>query len=380
MRVQESTSNLLKDTNMISIEKEISDLRDENQLLKKELNKMKLLECELAYLRHVDSTNKTLIIQLIENQVSVPVKNAVEENSEWTFPKHAAKPKKVVSDYQKTVPVRNRYTPLSYGINNNIMENETSSAESNVIPANPDTIYTDSAPLDGTNIDAVLVRKHKQHGIIIDQKPENNVVRSWRNKYPQTVPGNSSFSKITQHGKNILVAGDSMIKWVKGKVLSEDLHHGKAFVKAFTGATAKELKDYYIQPLLKKGGIDSVVIMVGTNNIPVQKTWVDGMQIKTEQSNLEIAEEIIEVADECKRKGVNDVFINGIVHRHGFNKKINQVNKLVEAKCKDRGYVFISNDFIGDNFIADGLHFNHNGTIAYTSNLISSINYHYDNQ
>ena len=146
------------------------------------------------------------------------------------------------------------------------------------------------------------------------------------------------------------------------------------------GAAAKELKDFYIQPMLRKGGVDSVVLMVGTNNIPVHKKWVNGKEVKTEQSVDDIAEEMLEVADECKRQGINDVFINGIVCRHGYKEKIRRVNNLVEEMCKDRGYVFISNDFIGNNFIADGRHFNRNGTIAYTSNLISYINYHYDNQ
>ena len=103
--------------------------------------------------------------------------------------------------------------------------------------------------------------------------------------------------------------------------------------------------------------------------------------METEQRAHEVADKIMEVASECRKNGINDIFINSIVYRgrNAYRQKINEVNNIVAQKCSENGYIFISNDFINEDFLGDGLHFSRNGVVAYMSNLASFVNYHYEN-
>ena len=149
---------------------------------------------------------------------------------------------------------------------------------------------------------------------MIDNKPEKNVMLTYKNNYPRTVPGVSSYSNMTKHGKTFFVVGDSMLKPIGGKRLSEGIQCGKAFVKPFLGATVETLHEYYIQPHLKEGGIDSVVLMIGTNNISKYVAAPNGKR-EYVQTEDEIVEQIIKLAEDCKSRGINDIFINCIVYR-----------------------------------------------------------------
>ena len=399
LELSQGLTNASTDSKNDNHQRELSHLRNENESLLNELSNMKLLKYELAYLRQADDANKKLIIQLVEkvshglkeSEVPAPVKNTGGNASNWTIPKNPVnqqKQKRATQIQFHDTSFKNSFAPLSYG-SSSLVENETSISESNVVSVTPDTLYTDTVSV-GVTTKVAQEKKHRR-GLFFDKKTENNVIRSYRNEHSRTMPGASSYSDITKRGKKILVAGDSMIKWVKGKVVSREVERGRVDVNSFVGATAKELKDFHIQPLLKKKDLDAVVIMVGTNSIPAQRTWENGVLVKTQQSVDEIAKEILDVGIECRRQGVNDIFINGVVHRDidkdknwhhrnekaRYNERIQKVNDILEAKCVDLGYTFISNDFLDNSFISDGTHFSAIGTTAFTNNLSSCINYFY---
>ena len=346
------------------LQEEVKKLQRENETLKTELMKIKQLEQEVSFLRDVDTHNKKMMNEMMEQKSQ----HSVETHVSWTHPKQVARLPEVIKKFKQSpsIPTKNYYAPLSYGHNSTLVENEISISESNIVPVD------DSRQLKTkSNIEA-----RRKSGLYFDKKPENNIIHSYRTR---TVPGNGTYSQITRNGKRIMVVGDSMLKWVGGKKLSQEINNGVAFVKSFSGATAKDLKLYHVQPLLEKGGVDVAVIHAGVNSIPKQKHWVNGDEIEREELPEQIAEGIIDLAHECRNKGINDIFINSIVYGSRYSEKIKKTNDIIKRKCIENGYIFISNDFIGDNFIGDGLHFNALGTVAYRNNLASYINHHYEN-
>ena len=171
-----------------------------------------------------------------------------------------------------------------------------------------------------------------------------------------------------------------MVKRVWGRKISQYIDNGSAFVKPYIGATAEEVRDFHIQPLLRRGGIDAVVLMVGTNNISKRKSWSKGCTdpVTIEQTADEVAQQIISLAEECKRHGINDVFINGIVYRKGMMVKIDTVNSILKQRCLENDFIYVDNTYMDGSYIGDGTHFNEIGNLAFTCNLASCINNYYD--
>ena len=63
--------------------------------------------------------------------------------------------------------------------------------------------------------------------------------------------------------KTVVVAGDSIIKYVKGWELSNNKQN--VAVKSFSGATVEDMKDF-LRPTIRRQP-DKLVIHVGTNDI-----------------------------------------------------------------------------------------------------------------
>ena len=59
-----------------------------------------------------------------------------------------------------------------------------------------------------------------------------------KNTSLKTVPGNTSYSRITNHGKNIVISGDSIISNIKKKEFNKH-------VKSFSGATTADMDVYF---------------------------------------------------------------------------------------------------------------------------------------
>ena len=317
-----------------------------------------------AFLREVEEHNRDIIKEMMKREE--------QYHGQWFLPKKTAKAQSSPSK-PSDIMLTNRFMPLPVEQSKQatVSVNKPSIKQSTQVTALPNTGSSNGS-------------------MFFDTKPERNSILSHRNKITHTRPGNSSYSNITSRGRRVMIVGDSMVKWVKGKKVSEKLENGMAFVKSYSGATAKELKQFHAQPLLEKGGIDVAVIHVGTNSIPSQSYWVNGDKIVREESAQEIADGIVELATECRQKGVNNIFINGIVLRSetkrnaryifANNIKIDKTNDILRRKCIENKFIFICNDFLDETYIAaDGVHFNEMGSIAYTNNLVSSINHHYEN-
>ena len=214
-----------------------------------------------------------------------------------------------------------------------------------------------------------------------DLKPEHNEILSYKQQYPKTIPGSTSYATRARNGKNVMVAGDSMVSGMSGKKLSEQITHGHAFIKPFLGATAEEMAEFYLQPILKRGKIDTAVLMIGTNNIP-KKTIVkeDGSEGVIDQPPAEIVDDIIKVANECRAHGINDIFLNSIIYRRNkaFSDKTDQVNNILEQKCKENKFIFIDNSNLAEGYHGDNVHLTYDGKKVLSTNISECLNSFYD--
>ena len=71
----------------------------------------------------------------------------------------------------------------------------------------------------------------------------------------------------------------------------------------------------------------------------------------------DIANEIIHMVEECRKYGVNEVFVSGLTTRIGWMKQINDINNILKEKASSCNFIFIDNTNITrDHLNYDGLH------------------------
>ena len=186
-----------------------------------------------------------------------------------------------------------------------------------------------------------------------------------RNTSLKVVPGNTSYCHVTSRGKNVTIFGDNIISNIKRKEFNKYIK-GNAQIKSFSGATTYDM-DMYVQPTLQKKVTDVAVIHVGTNDIGFNGT---------ESTSLsDIADSIIKVGKRCRQSGINDVLVVNRNHEH-IQKKVNELNSILESKCVDNDLILIDNSNILSNDICrDNIHLNFNGTCKLADNIIRHINF-----
>ena len=75
---------------------------------------------------------------------------------------------------------------------------------------------------------------------MVNNHPENQHVF-------KTVPGNRTYSYITKKGKAIKLFADSIPRGLRMNEFNRFINSGKAYLKAFPGATASRIHHYIIQ-------------------------------------------------------------------------------------------------------------------------------------
>lgn len=134
--------------------------------------------------------------------------------------------------------------------------------------------------------------------------------------------------------------------------------------RAFPGATASQLK-FYVKPSLLEDNPDIVIINIGTNNLTK----------KRHQNEQDIFNEIMEVVNECRQGGVNDIFVCSITSRPSHQEKINSLNSLLLRNAFQYDYHYIENSNIKPHHLwRDQLHLNNAGVAVYTNNILEHVN------
>ena len=81
------------------------------------------------------------------------------------------------------------------------------------------------------------------------------------------------------------------------------------------------------------------------------------------------------MVNECKKLGVNDIFVSGLTIRNGYYKQVNAINALLKLRAKTGYFTFIDNSGIRRQHLSyDGLHLEKSGTTILSNNFINALN------
>ena len=119
--------------------------------------------------------------------------------------------------------------------------------------------------------------------------------------------------KDQNKSQKIVILGDSMIKNIKGWEISKKLQNANVYVRHFSGAKVRCMKDY-LKPSLRENP-DHFVLHVGTNDLD------------SDRSPDLIAKSIVNVASSLKTDKHDVTILNIITRNDRFMAKSNAVNK-----------------------------------------------------
>ena len=182
--------------------------------------------------------------------------------------------------------------------------------------------------------------KKKRPQVVTNKYPERNIKI---NHTVKSVPGNSSYSNMTNHGKKVLILSDSICGRINMKKLNQALKHAHAVKKIYPGATPEDLEHYCIKPL-RDIKPDVVILTIGTNKIGIDDPF-------------KISKEIFNIVNICKDHGVNKIFVSSITCRPEYPRIVEDINNILRARQVLYDYELIYNDDITADFIwKDKLH------------------------
>ena len=163
--------------------------------------------------------------------------------------------------------------------------------------------------------------------------------------------------------KNVIILGDSVIKHVNGYDIAWKPNICKVFLKRFSGAKVRCLKDH-MKPSLRKNP-DHFVLHIGTNDL------------NSDRSPELIAKSITDVGSSLKNDS-HDVSISSIVVRNDkFKEKAAQVNENLERLCAERNIYFINHakNILPQHLNKSKLHLNRKGSSILTSNFVKALSH-----
>ena len=147
--------------------------------------------------------------------------------------------------------------------------------------------------------------------------------------------------------KNIYILGDSMVKHVEGWKLKKSIYQNHVYVRSFSGAKLKCMKDY-VKPRIREKNPDYVIFHVGKN------------ELNSELPPERIAKSIIDVAKNTQSDS-RIVSISGIVPRNdNFNIKATEVKKKLSKICNKEKLLSLSHSNINPK-----IHLNKGSYIKY---------------
>ncbi|KAM7428713.1 hypothetical protein ABFA07_020349 [Porites harrisoni] len=173
----------------------------------------------------------------------------------------------------------------------------------------------------------------------------------------------SNSAQSTDQKPCVIIAGDSMLKFINGRKLSSQIsNQSLTYVKAFPGATVEDMSDYIMPSLRRKP--EEVILHVGTNNLKSSEP-------------REIAEGIVNLGLKIQNHSPDcKITISSLISRSDqtLNGKIKDVNKIVNQFAKQHAWRTIPHSNIKNEHLnASGLHLNVQGTKLLAKNLISHL-------
>ena len=176
----------------------------------------------------------------------------------------------------------------------------------------------------------------------------------------------STYSRVLNNkSESILVLSDSMLKRLRMREFNRLLKgKGIAYLKAFPGAKAKQLKHHSI-PILEENSYDSAVLHVGINNF-----------LKNPNEEIEnVVNDIIDLGLNCRNYNIGNIFISGVVYCEKVDYEIIvNLNKRLHEECVKNGFHFIDNEEVSRyDLWKDGVHMVESGNSIVANNIIDTI-------
>ena len=171
------------------------------------------------------------------------------------------------------------------------------------------------------------------------------------------------FRELKKKPNSILIFTDSMLKTLRMGEFNQFLQEGKAYLKPFPGAKAKQL-NHHATVVLAQHQYDSAIIHVGINDL------LNGSSIK------QISKDVIEIAQQCRNRSIGKVFVSGIVYCTKVRYETTQnLNKSLYEECRKYGFCFIDNGAVSEKDLwKDGIHLIESGRVIVANNLINYLN------
>ena len=165
-------------------------------------------------------------------------------------------------------------------------------------------------------------KKSKKNGTAVIEDVENHLNdNNSSSQAPRQSTSNSAQS--TDQKPCVIIAGDSMLKFINGRKLSSQIsNQGLTYVKAFPGGTVEDMSDYIMSSLRSKP--EEVILHVGTNNHKFSEP-------------REIAEGIVNLGLKIQNHSPDcKITISSLISRSDqtLNGKIKEVNKIVNQFAK----------------------------------------------
>ena len=105
-------------------------------------------------------------------------------------------------------------------------------------------------------------------------------------------------------------------------------------------------------------------------------TWGQNDILNADGDKNLIAESVIDIAKECVRMGVKDVFVSSVtLNTRRSSAFISAVNNILQDTCAIHQFHFIDNSNIKRKYLwKDGLHLNRSGKDLLMYNFLRSLN------
>lgn len=162
--------------------------------------------------------------------------------------------------------------------------------------------------------------------------------------------------------KEIIIAGDSILKNLQGQKLSKE---SRVKISSFPGCTTLDMKDY-VKPLLRRNPAE-IILHVGTNSL------------RSCNSARAYAEEIVDLASMVGTESSAKITISSLVGRtddESLASKIPDVNKIIKKFCNQNNWGFVDhkNISVNNHLNRSSLHLNRSGTSRLARNFINHLN------
>ena len=159
----------------------------------------------------------------------------------------------------------------------------------------------------------------------------------------------------SSNSSNTLIFTDSIAKGIRMYEFNRFIKNSKAKMFNFLGASSHQML-HYLDVHLEDRQINAVVIHVRINDIlrDSSQSSIDGLLQNIKNLSLK-----------CKKFGVKNIFISGLVYTTRINIGILEKNHvMIQNFCQEYGWFYVDNRNIrGKHLCKDGLHLMEEGKI-----------------